>query len=297
MDFSYSLDKIKLCGKIIRSKHKWIPNFSWVHCWAEYLSYHSDIEIKDVQTSFAPFRYKYAYVLQRRGEKDGSFFIAEGYNGDLKETRPSPDRFQVEYNPNKSGAYIWQKFCDSFIFYLTDIKSIDIAYDIPDTSINDVFLDTKCDVMTYGKSFNSTYYISPKQRESGRVKIYQKDIENASFKENTLRIECTLKGSWLSFPPYNDDKSREELMRCVEHLNAVKVRKYSFDTNDWKLYALSLLSQKELTSVLGKMSFNTRTKYFKELSPSYDFLNLDALTFITHISNLLKPYERRFRII
>ena len=83
---------------------------------------------------------------------------------------------------------------------ITEICYCDLAYDVLNVDIKSVLLDTTCDVMTYGKTHNATYYIAPKEDQSGRVKVYQKDKEREQVgeeKEKTLRIEISLKGRLL----------------------------------------------------------------------------------------------------
>ncbi len=295
MEYTYSLDKIKLVGKLDKKRH----DFNKVHIisWIETLrtmSY-SPYDAISENESLALFKYRFSYALKRKDSKDGVFYISWWFNGDVN-TKEQPNRFMVEYNPNKSGAEIWQSFCDTFVFQLIDIKSLDIAYDLPNVDIANVYLDTKADVMTYGKIHNKTLYVSPRQKESGRVKVYQKDLENDTYAKNTLRVECSLKGSWLSLPPYNDTKSLEELERCVTHLNSVKIRS-PVASDDWQVYALSLLPTDELTSVFSKMSNPTRKKYKDKLLSSSLSLYLDIFTFIIHLTKLIQPYERRFKFI
>ena len=87
-------------------------------------------------------------------------------------------------------------------FIFVEIISFDIAYDVPEASVKDVYINTRADVMTYGKTDNKTLYIAPKEDKSGRVKVYNKDKERERLgieKEKTLRIEASIKCKGLDF--------------------------------------------------------------------------------------------------
>jgi len=251
MDFSYSVDKIKIKGKFKTKHYNDFPHKTKVSLWVEFCLPDWCECIKEFPECLRPFKYRWSFVLRCKGDTEGVFYISEWYNGDFKEAREYPDRFLIEYNPNKSGARIYQEFCDNFIFRITDIVSCDLAYDIPNADIGDVLLDTRCDVMTYGKTSNATYYIAPKEDESGRVKVYQKDVERETkgkSLEKTLRIEVTLKGDYLSSKTIHltHTKTVEQLTKAVDHINSVKIKQGAASTDDWKVLALSLLSPEDL---------------------------------------------------
>ena len=298
--FSYSIDKIKLKGKFQTSKHLWIPNKCKIRTWCEYcLPYWCEC-VAENETLYA-FRYRYSFTLRVKGEKEGTFFICEWYNGDFKEQKQKPDAFMIEYNPNKSGARIYKAFCDTFIFYLTEIVSFDIAYDVPNATANDVVLDTIADVMSYGKTYNKTLYIAPKEDKSGRVKVYSKHIEREKLGEDipdTLRIEASIKCKGLDFDTthlFGD--TLEQLTKTVNHLNSVKIKRKATDNEDWKIFALSCLSPEDFQKCLGMMAKQTRSNYRKSVEQaSYYTLNLDVVTLALHIAEALTPWKARLRV-
>lgn len=294
INYSSSLDKIKFKGRIKTTKRKLEYICSHVCEWIERKAY-KNYDVTEFPENFREFKYRYAFILFLPEDKEGAFYIAQGYNGEFKEQRARPEQFVIEYNPNKSGAKIFRDFCDNFLFEITDICYCDIAFDIPGADIKDVLLDTTCDVMTYGKIHNSTYYIAPKEDQSGRVKVYQKDKERERIgeeKEKTLRIEISLKGKYLSSPILNELDS-EVLEKCVNRLNSVKIAVPAPELDDWKLFALSKLAPDDFQKCLGMMSFKTRERYkCFSFGTKYDTLGIDIPSFVNEIGKALAPYSR-----
>lgn len=298
--FSYSIDKIKLKGKLRNCKNILYPHASKISIWCNY-QLPKWCELIKESESMVAFRYRFCFSLRVKDEKEGTFTIFESYNGDLKEQRQVPEAFIIEYNPNKSGQKIYKLFCESFVFSLTDIISFDIAYDIPGATSQDVLINTKCDVMTYGKVNNRTLYIAPKENESGRVKVYTKSIERATVgidMTDTLRIEASIKCKGLDFNTtcvYG--KTLEQLYRTVEHLNSVKIKKNTDNLTDWKAFALSRLSAEDFQKCLAMMSKVTRIKFRDKItSTTYYTLDLDVVTFLTHIATALTPWKARIKV-
>lgn len=300
--FLYSLDKIKIKGKLKTNKHSWIPNQTKVSYWVQF-KLPDWCECIQEAECLHPFKYRYMFCLRVKGDKEGTFTIFEWYNGDYKESKQKPDSFIIEYNPNKSGQRIYEWFCNCFIFKFTEIISFDIAYDIQGYSPEDVLLDTSCDVMTYGKTSNKTLYIAPKEDRSGRVKVYAKDKErqskgNDELLDKLLRIECSIKCSGLDFSTIHiNGKTEEELSKCVRHLNSVKIKSASQSAADWKLLALMNVPPDILQQCLSNMAEATRVRYKKLLtSDTYFSLDLDIPTLLQHITQLTKPYSERIKV-
>lgn len=298
--FSYSCDKIKLKGKL-KTETFLFPQKTKIRSWVEYCL-PDWCECIKANECLQAFKYRYSFTLRVKGEKEGVFFVAEYYNGDFREQTYVPEKFIIEYNPNKNGSRIYTEFCETFLFYFTEITSFDIAYDVPNATANDVLIDTLADVMTYGKTLNKTLYIAPKEDNSGRVKVYSKHIEREIHGEElseTLRIEASVKCKGLDFSSISIyGKTFDELSKTVDHLNSVKIKAKTSTADDWKTYALSRLSPEDLQTVLGMMSVNIRTKYRKIVcEASYYTLDLDLMTFAEHISTILNPYIARFKIV
>ena len=60
---------------------------------------------------------------------------------------------------------------------------------------------------------------------------------------------------------YLTGKTLEELKKATNHLNSVKIKRYSDNYEDWKLFALSKLSPEDFQKCLSMMSENTKAKY------------------------------------
>ena len=302
--FFYSLDKIKLKGRLTKPKNKRInPGITKISYFVQF-GLPEWCECINEYESLQPFKYRYAFTLRVKGEKEGVFAIFEYYNGDFREQRPIPEAFMIEYNPNKSGSRVYDLFLrvTNYNFKFTEITSFDIAYDLPNATVNDILIDTKCDVMTYGKTHNKTHYIAPKEDRSGRIKVYNKHKERelqGIEMSDTLRIEASVKCKGLDFKKISVyGNTHDELFKVIDRLNSVKIKRQNEATDDWKVFALSHLQAEDLEKCLAMMSINVRSKYRKLIiNSSYYTLDLELTTFIEHIGNLLKPYERRFKVV
>ncbi len=302
--FSYSIDKIKLKGRLdkYKSARTKYPHQNKIRVWCECFLPPWIECIKAVDNCFKLLNYRFYYTLRVKGETEGIFQIGEWYNGDYQQQRECPEQFIIEYNPNKAGSKIYKAFCYTFIFNITEIISFDLAYDIPGAKATDVLIDTKCDVMTYGKTFNKTLYIAPKEDGSGRVKIYSKDEERAlqGIKiSELLRIEVTIKGYILAYKGQIilNNNIADTIVKVVNHLNSVKMKRKTTDNEDWKVFALSCLSPEQLQKCFGMMGKEARAKYRKVITESsYYTLDLDVTTLSLHILTALSPWQERMKI-
>jgi hypothetical protein len=300
--FSCSCDKIKFKGKLQNWKTSHFKRFFKISTFAENPPYPWIECIKHTENCFVEWRYRYSYTLRVKGDTEGVFYIAYHYNGEFRDQKERPYQFVIEYNPNKSGERIFQAFVEFFRFEIMEIISFDIAYDVPSASVLDVLIDTKCDVMTYGKTDNKTLYIAPKEDGCGRVKVYDKKREREEQQgieiDDTLRIEVSMKGKHLDMSRiYAVGSTLEELAKATNHLNSVKIKRSSDNDEDWKLYALSKLSPEDLQKCLSLMTAKTKAKY-KNINFSADYytLDLDVLTFTNHITTILSPWRRWCKI-
>lgn len=300
--FLYSLDKIKFSGRL-RTPTKRLEGilYNYVQTWIDTRLPSGFTCVKCGET-LLPFRYRYWFDIRSRDEEEGTFHIESFYNGDFKNSKMLPKAFQVEFNPNKRGLAVWRSFCDHFSFTITQIKKFDIAYDLPGADWRDVYLDTKADVMKYGKTTRQTLYVAPKA-DNGRVKVYQKDKEreeHGQAMDKTLRIECTIRPEDIFKDGfYTDGKTIDCLATAVLHLNAVKIRKEIADSGgDWKLFALARLSPEDLERALSMMAPQARRKYKTSLLGISETvtLNLDVFLLLTHCTNILSPYLERMKI-
>lgn len=299
--FSYSCDKIKFKGKLQNWKKSNFKRLYKISTWAEYPPEWFEC-IATTQNCFTEFRYRNSYTLRVKGDTEGVLYIAYHYNGEFRDQREKPEQFVIEYNPNKSAARIFQNFVELFRFEITEIISFDLAYDVEGTTARDVLLDTKCDVMTYGKTDNKTLYIAPKEKGSGRVKIYTKSKEREQKQgidmPDTLRIEVSIKCKELNLSAiYLSGKTIEHLEKVTNHLNSVKIKTPSPVSDDWKAFALSKLSPEDFQKCLGMMTAKTKRKY-KDLNFAEDYytLNIDIATVCEHIITVLTPWRRWCKI-
>lgn len=300
-DFLVSIDKIKLKGKLKKGVKVHYPHFDRIEHWCNYGLPKWCECIKAVENCFALMTYRNSYSLKVKEDEEGVFYIASWYNGEYKEQRERPYNFLIEYNPNKSGERIYKEFCQKFLFVLTEICSFDLAYDIPNATTQDVIIDTKCDIMTYGKTSNKTIYIAPKEKRSGRIKVYTKSIERQAHGEempDTLRIEASIKCRGLDFNSINlSARVIEELTKVVEHINSVKIKEKASNSDDWKVYALSHLTPEDLEKCLSLMAQASKVKYKKLITgDNYYNLSLDIATLVNQVSNLLTSWKERLAI-
>ena len=300
--FFYSLDKIKFTGRIKRAPPNFQGSFfNYVNTWIS-LRLPKGYDLVNAGESLLPFRYRHWYDIRKKDDIEGTFHIEQSYNGDFKESRPIPEAFQIEFNPNKSGFALWESFCDYFAFTVSDIKKFDIAYDLPNADLRNVHLETKADVMKYGKTSCQTLYIAPKA-ETGRVKVYQKDEEREAKGRalgKTLRIECTIRPRMLfRTSSLTTPKDLEPFETAATHLNSVKIRTVEKGSaDDWKLFALARLSPDDLEKALAMMSNDARAKYRKLLNASGETLSLslDPFTLYAHCQKILAPWIERMKI-
>ena len=296
--FSYSLDKIKLTGELIKKPRGDMTfYYNKIRSWCENLPYFI-VCVKSYENNLNFLQYRYMYVLRHRDSAEGSFVISEWYNGDYHSQADKPKYFMIEYNPNKEGAKIWQTFCQLFCFKLREIKKLDIAYDVPGYTMADVFIRSDCDLMSYGRALNQTRYISPKDNRSGRIKVYNKALERGDNNDR-VRIEASIRGCDIPFRIGKDTfflSKSDALNTCVEHLNSVILRKSSYHGDDWKTLALSFLTDEQLNKCLSLMGSQARAKYRALLCdiPSIS-LNLDLATLNLHLIEILNVYVRYFK--
>lgn len=297
--FSVSLDKLKMSGKLIKKSRGDMTFYhKKIRVWCENLP-HNIICIKSYENNMNFLQYRYMYILRHRDSAaEGSFVISEWYNGDYHDQAEKPDYFMIEFNPNKDGLKIWQAFNQSFLFRLREIKKIDIAYDIEGYTMADVYIRSHCDLMSYGRALNQTRYISPKDTQSGRIKVYNKALERGDNNDR-VRIEASIRGIDIPFTLNGNSfmfSKTDALRTCVEHLNSVTLRKTCYEGDDWKTLALSFLNDEQLNRCLSLMGSQARSKYRALLSdvPSVS-LDLDLATLNIHLVEILKPYMRYFK--
>lgn len=286
-DYRSSLDKIKLTHYV---RFREAPNNPRKKCSFEYIdtimTYHFGLHADgwEIQPHLARQRYsmhRVYYPMNADGtyNKDCSLYVA--YNFVTSAYRIKRTQVLIEFNPNKS-FHLYNQFCAYFDINDTEIHKFDIAFDFPNLSRHLVGYNTQCDVMTYGAQGNSTLYIAPKTKASGRVKVYQKDLERGD-KEKRLRVEITLRDDY-------DSKSMVDRLSSLHYHH----RTEHLVSNDAMLYLLAQSVPWERDIALNMMSPNTRKKYRALLDEMHTYPKLldltpDALDAI--VGELVTPYN------
>lgn len=215
-------------------------------------------------------------------DKDTSLFVGYDYSPSLNVIKR--DTIVVEFNPNKS-LDMFNNLMEYFDMVDGEILSYDVAFDFDDLDRYNVMVFGKYDLMTIGDNSSNTLYVSPKEKGSGRIKVYQKDVERQSKGvdlKKTLRIECSFKRTYdapdivnrLSSLYYHHETERLVSMNAMEFL-------FLNAPPSLRKQALSL------------MSSATRAKYNKlswqqGATPLFETLGVDELNGI--IKGLLAPY-------
>ena len=294
MQYDYSLDKIKFTGRLIRFSALTFyvddaPRFlTFLH--------HSQFELINEYTSYKVSTYRYNFVIRKKNEIEGSLYFGCFYNGDYRESSFQPDRIVVEFNPNKSGLFVYEWLLSKIHFHILDIKTFDVAFDVPNYSTRDIKIFTASDKMSYGNNTATTYYIAPKSRNSGRVKVYDKHIERKKLGidiPDTLRIECSFRALGLDYLTVTlTDDLFTELSRACNNINSVYIRGQPI-INDFVGYMLDRMTDSDCNTALSMMSYNTKQKYKNVIKSHYENLNIDVPQLIIIIQKLLEPYVER----
>lgn len=286
-DYTSSLDKIKLTHYV---KFKEAPDKPKARCTFEYIdtvmTYEFGLHSEgwDVPNHIARNRYtihRIYHEIKTDGTIDRDTSLYTAYNYVTSNFRMKREQVLIEFNPNKS-LHLFMRFIAYYDVKDVEIHKFDVAFDFRGLSRSLVGYDTRCDVMTYGTQCNNTLYIAPKTKDSGRVKVYQKDVERGDS-EKRLRVEITLKTDF-------DAKAMVERLSTLHYHHRTE-----FDTSsDAMLYLLTQSIPWEREIALNLMSPVTRRKYKRLLAnvTSYvPLLNLTPDQFDALVSSLLAPYR------
>lgn len=215
-------------------------------------------------------------------DKDTSLYVGYNYSPSLNVI--SQNTIVVEFNPNKS-LDMFNDMMEYFDLVDSEVLSYDVAWDFAGLDRYNVMVFGKYDLMTIGDNSTNTLYVSPKEKASGRIKVYQKDVERHKKGVNfdkTLRIECSFKRKYdapdivnrLSSLYYHHETERLESMSAMEFL----------------FLNASPSLRKQALSLMGSQA---RAKYNKlswqqGASPLFQTLGTDELN--DTIERLLAPY-------
>lgn len=287
--FNYrsSLDKIKLTHTV---KFREAPNDASKRCTFEYacmqmMFFYGLVEDGyDIPDEKCYNKYAHHRVFYRKNDDgttcyDGGLYVAYHYVD--RNYRKNDRMVLMEFNPNKC-LWMYEAFCTFFDIKTTTIHKFDVAFDFPDLKRSLVGYSTRCDVMTYGTQDNNTLYIAPKTKDSGRIKVYQKDVERGD-QDRRLRVEITLRTDF-------DAKAMVDRLSTLHYHHRTE-----FETSsDPLLYLLLQAPPWERDNALALMSRNTRQKYRKILGEVTSFVPLLELTseqFQCLVDDLLAPYR------
>lgn len=286
-DYRSSLDKVKLTHYV---RFRESPNDPRKKCSFEYIDavmthhfgLHADgweIPPHMARQKYMMHRVYYAMNADGTYNKDCSLYVA--YNFVTSSNRYKRNQVLMEFNPNKSLS-LYGEFCAYFDIHDTEIHKFDVAFDLPNLSRHLVGVHTRCDVMTYGCQGNSTLYIAPKTKSSGRIKVYQKDVERGD-NDKRLRVEITLRKDY-------DSKSMVERLSSLHYHH----RTEHLVSNDAMLYLLAQSVPWERDIALNMMSPNTRKKYralLDDMDTYPKLLDLSPEEFDTIVCDLVTPFN------
>lgn len=290
-EYRSSLDKIKLSHTVTFRE---APNDPTKRCTFEYICaqmlffYGYSEDGYDIPEEKCYNKYAHHRVFHRKNDdgticNDGGLYVAyrfvdRGYHIN--------DRIVLmEFNPNKS-LRMYLEFCNYFDIKTTTIHKFDVAFDFPNLRRSLVGYNTRCDVMTYGTQDNNTLYIAPKTKESGRIKVYQKDVERGDT-EKRLRVEITLRRDF-------DAKAMVERLSTLHYHHRTE---FETSSDPW-LYLLLQAPPWERDNALSLMSKPTRLKYKHLLDDVDSFVPLFDLSpeqFQSIVDDLLDFYRDTYR--
>lgn len=186
-NLTYTVDMLRLKCSISFEKFSYLE-FILKTC------YNSFIDKDYVSTAFSDFRYNYTIKINDNSSFwFGYFPNSEKINKGGVSNPNTSHNFTIEFNPNKVKIEGFLKFVIDYIpFRSWEIKSCDIAIDIPTNILNICGFDKKrykdIRVFTCGGD-NKTIYIG---RTQNRIKIYNKKIESGLDYDLT-RLEVSTK--------------------------------------------------------------------------------------------------------
>lgn len=287
-EFHSSLDKIKLTHYV---KFLDAPDQPRARCTFEYIDavmmheYGLHADGWDVPTHVARNRYtthRVYHNVKPDGTIDFDTSLYVAFNYVTSSYRMKREQVLIEFNPNKS-LHLFNLFTCYYDVKDVEIHKFDVAFDFPNLRRSLVGYYTRCDVMTYGTQDNNTLYIAPKTKDSGRIKVYQKDVERGDLNKR-LRVEISLR----------NDFDASAMVDRLSTLHYHHRTEFQASTNDPLLYLLLQAPPWERDNALALMSRHTRQKYRKileEVSSFVPLLELSPEQFQTLVDDLLAIYR------
>lgn len=255
-----SIDKITLVGKFNKRNNTLDMILIALKCQGK-------IKIQTFPTTTALNTYRHSVTLTT--PEGNTLYLAYWWNGGFTETKSQEEAFKVEFNPNKDAYAIWRAFADYLNPTLKKISKFDIAIDLQGYTINDVYITTKAEQMHYCGDGAVTLYIAPKEKRSGRIKIYDKTKEQAKQGKSipqTLRVEATAKIG----EEFGTTLKEEELKKINRHLQDITL--YPPTNGDITLAMLLYMPPYKREELYTQMAKATRAKYralIRELTEEY----------------------------
>lgn len=235
---------------------------------------------------FAINSYRNAAKIQT--PKGNTLFLAWHWNGGYEDSKQKPEYASIEFNPNKDAYAIWRLISEYMLLHVRKVSKYDIAIDIPNKRINDVYITTQAEQMHYIGNGAVTLYIAPKEKASGRIKIYDKTKERAKAGENipqTLRVEATAK----VLDDCTTELRPEELARINRHIQDVTIEPETY--GDTTLEMLLYMPPYKREAIYAKMAKATRAKYRKLIREATEAAKLPIITPET-LATLLAEYQQ-----
>lgn len=235
-EYRSSLDKIKLKMQVRTRRHLYgimkgqRPHLEYIFEFAMKRDYYYDgYDIPMYKARKGSCLRNRVYHKRLGGgsyDKDTSLYVGYDYSPSLNVIRQ--DTIVVEFNPNKS-LDMFNNMMEYFDCVDSEVLSYDVAFDFDGLDRFNVMVFGKYDLMTIGDNSTNTLYVSPKEKASGRIKVYQKDVERHKKGvniEKTLRIECSFKRKYdaadivnrLSSLYYHHETERRVSMNAMEFL-------------------------------------------------------------------------------
>lgn len=220
--------------------------------------------------------------------KGNTLFLAWHWNGGYEDSKQKPEYASIEFNPNKDAYAIWRLIAEYMLLHVRKVCKYDIAIDIPNKRINDVYITTQAEQMHYIGNGAVTLYIAPKEKASGRIKIYDKTKERAKVGETipqTLRVEATAK----VLDEHTVQLRPEELARINRHIQDITLDPETY--GDTTLEMLLYIPPHKREAIYAQMAKATRAKYRKLIREASEAQKLPLIT-PEILSHLLSEYQQ-----
>lgn len=257
-----SIDKVDLTGKVndMKAFKSFVQNALGVGqiVWAGRGSKPLDMKCPCLNRVYGQYRHS---ITVRYGDEEGWVFIR--WCSVSRSNHMNERCIRMEFNPNKTS--LGDDILRMCKVKVQTLHSLDVAFDFTGKRAENVILNSgREDFMVYGANGVYTQYLAPKAR-SGRVKVYQKDVERAkvgqSMKSPLLRIEVTVNGGDI-IPKRGlrvTDKMRMDWADAESRLGRLRYK--GGETDDAFLFLLKAVDEETRKEALHMVGSQKRAKY------------------------------------